>query len=116
LWTLGGLALVAGRLLPRTMRRGPVLVLGLVLVAVSVPCGVVTAFHYYVREHAHDAVIVAPSLPVREGPRESYKSTFEVHEGLKVRVVDQEGAFRRIRLSNGLQGWVSASGVIEITR
>ncbi|HEY3452896.1 MAG TPA: SH3 domain-containing protein [Myxococcales bacterium] len=116
LWTLGGLALLGQRLLATAGRRALALVGGLLLVTASVPCGVVTAFHSYVRECAHDAVVVAPSLPVREGPRDTYKSTFEVHEGLKVRVLDQEGGFCRIRLSNGLQGWVPASGVTEITQ
>lgn len=116
LWTVGALTLVARRFVASPGRRALALVCGLLLVTASVPCGVVTAFHAYVREYAHDAVVVAPSLPVREGPRETYKSTFEVHEGLKVRVLDQEGGFRRIRLSNGLQGWVPASGVTEITQ
>ena len=116
LWTLGCLALVGRRFLSGAGQRGLAVVAGLLLVAASLPCGVVTGFHFFVREYAHDAVVVAPSLPVREGPRDTYKSTFEVHEGLKVRVLDQEGGFRRIRLSNGLQGWVPAAGVTEITQ
>lgn len=115
LWALGGLALVLQRLLSSAGRRALALVAGLALVLAALPCGAVTAFHYFVREHARDAVIVAPSLPVREGPRETFKAPFEVHEGLKVRVLDEEGGFRRIRLANGLQGWVPAAGVTEIT-
>ncbi len=115
LWTLGAAALVLRRFVASPGRRALALAGGLLLVTASLPCGLVTAFHAYVRAYAHDAVVVAPSLPVREGPRETFKSTFEVHEGLKVRVLDQEGGFCRIRLSNGLQGWVPASGVTEIT-
>lgn len=115
LWAAGGLALALRRLLPAGGKRAALALAGTVLVLAAVPCALVTAAHVYVRERAHDAVVVAPVLPVREGPQEGSKAPFEVHEGLKVRVLDQEGAFRRIRLSNGLQGWVPASGVVEIS-
>ncbi len=57
------------------------------------------------------AVIVAQSVPAREGPAEKSTSHFEVHEGTTVRVEDVEGDFRRVKLANGLTGWVPASAV-----
>jgi tetratricopeptide (TPR) repeat protein len=114
LWGLGGLGLVLRRLVQAGGRRTLVLLSCLLLVVAALPCLVVTAVHYHVRERAHEAVVVASSLSVREGPTDAAKAPFEVHEGLKVRVVDQEGGFRRVRLSNGLQGWVTASGVVEL--
>jgi len=57
------------------------------------------------------AVVVAPSAPAREGPSEKNASHFEVHEGTTVRVEDEEDGFRRIKLANGLVGWVPASSV-----
>jgi hypothetical protein len=59
------------------------------------------------------AVVVAPSAAAREGPQEKAVSHFEIHEGTTVRVEDEEGAFRRVKLANGLTGWVP-SGAVEL--
>lgn len=57
------------------------------------------------------AVVVAQSVPAREGPSEKSISHFEVHEGTTVRVEDQESSYRRVKLANGLTGWVPSSSV-----
>jgi hypothetical protein len=56
-------------------------------------------------------VVVAQSVPAREGPNEKSASHFEVHEGTTVRVEDEEGQYRRVKLANGLTGWVPGSAV-----
>ncbi len=115
LWCLGGLLLAALWIARPPALRAACKVAGSSLLLLALPCAAVTACHAYLRERAHEAVVVVEALPVREGPQPDAKPAFEVHEGLKVRVLDQEGGFRRIRLSNGLQGWVPAPGVTEIT-
>ena len=57
------------------------------------------------------AVVVAQSASAREGPAEKSVSHFEVHEGTTVRLEDEEGPFRRVKLANGLTGWVGASAL-----
>lgn len=57
------------------------------------------------------AVVVAQAIQAREGPAERSISHFEVHEGTTVRVEDKEGDYRRVKLSNGLTGWVPSSAV-----
>jgi len=57
------------------------------------------------------AVVVAPSVSARKGPGEKSASHFEVHEGTTVRVDDEEPGFRRVKLANGLTGWVPASSL-----
>jgi hypothetical protein len=115
LWTTGGLLLALRRLSSRGGRRGAMAFVGSLAVALSLPSGAVLLAHVWVRERAHDAVVVAETLPVREGPQESFKVSFEVHEGLRVRILDEEGRFRRVRLANGLEGWIPSDGVEEIT-
>jgi Bacterial SH3 domain len=56
-------------------------------------------------------VVVAAAVPAREGPADKSVSRFEVHEGTAVRVDDEEAGFRRIKLANGLTGWVPADSV-----
>jgi len=56
-------------------------------------------------------VVVAHSVPAREGPADKSASRFEIHEGTTVRVEDEDSGFRRVKLSNGLTGWVPSSTV-----
>ncbi len=59
------------------------------------------------------AVVVAPVAPVREGPDKALKAAFELHEGTSVRVLEARGPLARVRLDNGLTGWV-ASADLEV--
>jgi len=56
-------------------------------------------------------VVVARAVPAREGPAEKSVSRFEIHEGTTLRVEDEEAGFRRVKLANGLTGWVPADSV-----
>lgn len=55
------------------------------------------------------AVVTAAAVPAREGPGEKSASHFEVHEGTTVRVEDREAGYLRLKLANGLSGWVPDS-------
>jgi hypothetical protein len=57
------------------------------------------------------AVVVAQAVPAREGPAEKSVSHFEIHEGTTVRVEDEEGDYRRVKLANGLTGWIPLASV-----
>jgi tetratricopeptide (TPR) repeat protein len=57
------------------------------------------------------AVVIAAAAPAREGPSDKSSSRFEVHEGTTARVEDEDGGFRRLKLANGLVGWVPKAAV-----
>jgi hypothetical protein len=59
------------------------------------------------------AVVVTPATPVREGPERTLKVAFELHEGTAVQVLEARGDLARVRLENGLTGWV-ASADLEV--
>jgi uncharacterized protein YgiM (DUF1202 family) len=59
------------------------------------------------------AVVISPVAPVREGPSRTLKSSFELHEGTTVRVLEARGDLARVQLENGLTGWV-ASADLEV--
>jgi len=98
----------------RMLRRGPSwsALAAAGCFAGAVLCALVTWGAVAGRELAlQRAVVVAQSVPAREGPGEKSASHFEVHEGTTVRVDDEEPGFRRVKLANGLTGWVPASSV-----
>jgi hypothetical protein len=52
------------------------------------------------------AIVLPDEVPVKEGADANYKTTFDVHAGLRVRLLDHDQDWVRIRLANGLEGWV----------
>lgn len=56
-------------------------------------------------------VVLADEVPVKEGADPNYRTTFEVHAGLRVRMLDRDQNWVRIRLANGLEGWVGEGDI-----
>ncbi len=57
------------------------------------------------------AVILPDQVAVKEGADSNYRTSFEVHGGLRVRVLEREQDWVRLRLANGLEGFVRAEDV-----
>jgi tetratricopeptide (TPR) repeat protein len=51
-------------------------------------------------------VVLPDVVAVREGADPNYRTSFSVHAGLRVRVLERDQEWLRIRLANGLEGWV----------
>lgn len=52
------------------------------------------------------AVVVSPETGVREGTEEALQPTTTLHEGTELRLLELRGSVVRVRLANGLEGWV----------
>lgn len=112
-WIAGIALLMAYRYVKRAQTL-PVVLAAAALLVLALPAGTLAAAHAYVAETSDDAVVMSRTLPARELPRDGAKTAFEVHAGLKVRVLEQSGAFVKIRLPNGLEGWADQAGVARI--
>lgn len=61
---------------------------------------------------ADEAVIIRPVTSVKSSPSgESSKDLFILHEGTKVKLIDQVGSWNNIELADGRQGWIPASDI-----
>lgn len=112
-WGVAFALLIAFRHLTPGRRTWAAVSAALLLVA-ALPLGGLLAAHAWHHAEVREAVIVAKTLAARELPSESAKTAFEVHEGLKVRVLEESGAYLRIRLHNGLEGWTEKEGVVAL--
>jgi hypothetical protein len=112
-WCAAFAMLILMRFLPRG-RRGWAGALAAVLLLAALPSGGLVAAHAYASQSFVDAVVVAPALPARELPKDGAKVSFEIHAGLKVRLMEEAGNFVRVRLPNGLEGWTAKEGVAAI--
>jgi tetratricopeptide (TPR) repeat protein len=51
-------------------------------------------------------VVLPDQVAVKEGADPNYKTSFQVHAGLRVRLLEHDQDWVRVRLANGLEGWV----------
>jgi tetratricopeptide (TPR) repeat protein len=52
------------------------------------------------------AIVLPDSVAVKEGADPNYRTSFDLHAGLRVRLLEQDHDWVKIRLANGLEGWV----------
>jgi len=65
-------------------------------------------------DRAPFAIVLPDAVAAKEGADPSYRTSFDVHAGLRVRLVDRDRDWVRVRLANGLEGWVRAADVGRI--
>jgi hypothetical protein len=62
------------------------------------------------------AIVVAPTVEVREGPGNHHAIQFSAQGGSRVRIVERTVGWQKIRLSGGLGGWVPEDAVAPVER
>lgn len=60
---------------------------------------------------APEAIVLPREISAREGPDVTARESFKLHAGLRVRVKGESNDWLRVRLANGLEGWVRRSNV-----
>jgi hypothetical protein len=59
---------------------------------------------------AETAIVMRPVASVKSSPSsESSQDLFVLHEGTRVKVIDQVGSWNNIELADGRQGWIPSS-------
>ncbi|MFC1667533.1 tetratricopeptide repeat protein [Candidatus Omnitrophota bacterium] len=64
-----------------------------------------------IENFATSAVIISKKVDVRSGPKEDYLLQFSLHEGTKVRVMEERQLWYEIDLSKDLRGWLPKDSV-----
>ena len=52
------------------------------------------------------AIVFAPVASIKSAPDKQSKDLFIIHEGTKIRMMEHVGAWARIELADGRQGWI----------
>lgn len=68
--------------------------------------GTLLGARLYLADRVEQAVVLPDVVQVKEGPDPNYQSVFGVHAGLRVRITEKEQDWVRVRLANGLEGWM----------
>ena len=92
----------------------PAVIAGAALLAVgAIASGALLAGRVYL-DRIPFGVVLPDEIAVKEGADVNYRTSFEAHAGLRVRIVDRDQDWLRVRLANGLEGWVRSQDVGRI--
>lgn len=69
---------------------------------------------WYQRTHHLFAVIIKTDEQVKTAPDDGSADILIIHEGLKVRVTDAVNEWRKIKLTDGKEGWVKANSMLDL--
>ncbi len=61
----------------------------------------------------NEGIIITPTITVKSSPSSSSVDLFVLHEGSKVKILDQAGDWEKIKISNGSIGWLPTSTIIK---
>ena len=64
---------------------------------------------YSIINNNKEAIIFAPSVTAKSSPDANSTDLFVIHEGIKVKVIDNVGEWSEIKIANGSKGWVNTS-------
>lgn len=60
------------------------------------------------------AIVTETSVAAKSSPEDRSETKFVLHEGCKIKVEDQIGNYRKIRIKNGARGWIPESSIEKI--
>jgi tetratricopeptide (TPR) repeat protein len=73
---------------------------------VSALCFILARQQYQDSLTHSEAILIAPSINVKGSPDEKGTDLFILHEGTKVSLIQTNGTWEEVRLSNGNVGWI----------
>jgi tetratricopeptide (TPR) repeat protein len=75
---------------------------------------IITSEVYSKSTNQTNAIVFAPSLPVKSSPEDSGIDLFVIHEGLKVQIIDELSGWKEIKIANGSKGWVKSETIVPV--
>ncbi len=87
---------------------------GIVLTLLSLLLYFIASSQATFEKNSSQAIILANKVALKNGPDKISSDVLEIHEGLKVELLDQIGGWYKVKLSNGDQGWLPTASLEEI--
>lgn len=96
------------RILKKSMFFSSILFIFLTIITFSIS----TKKYNYMRS-SNEGIIVSPTITVKSSPSSSSVDLFVLHEGSKVKILDNAGEWEKIKIANGSVGWLPSSTIIK---
>lgn len=96
----------------RGMKKG-MFFTGILLILLAL-CSIIFASqkYRYIYEHS-EAIIMMPTITVKSSPTSSGTDLFVLHEGTKVKVLDDTDNWNKIKIADGSVGWLPSSCIVK---
>ena len=66
----------------------------------------------YINSH-NEGIIIKPTITIKSSPSSSSVDLFVLHEGSKVKILDNAGEWDKIKIANGSIGWLPSEAIIK---
>ena len=66
----------------------------------------------YISTH-NEGIIITPTITIKSSPSTSGVDLFVLHEGSKVKILDNTDGWEKIKIANGSIGWLPSTSVIK---
>lgn len=109
LWCVSNIAvllLLLWKSAPRVVKTIP-----RVTVCACVLAGLLLALNLYELRASRYAVLLTPREALRSGPGPQNTVLMEIHEGLKVKVLNEQGQWVAVKIAGGYSGWLPAGSI-----
>lgn len=80
--------------------------LGWTFILLSILPFIFATGRYHDQYHSEEAIIMVAETNLKAGPEEESKTIQLLHEGTKIRIVDQIGQWNKVQLEDTTEGWL----------
>jgi tetratricopeptide (TPR) repeat protein len=90
---------------------GPAVYILTILLILFSASSIVSGYHIKRDISTREGVLINKQADIRTGPGEDFSLQFTAHEGLEFEIEDNRDGYWRIKLKNGLKGWIEEGAV-----
>jgi len=77
-------------------------------------CWLMASQHQHINQSASEAIVFEPTITIQSEPNLKAEKLFTLHEGTKVKLLEQMNEWSKIKLPNGNVGWLPSETIKTI--
>lgn len=87
--------------------------LGLLVIMFTIISFSISAKKYAYINSNNEGIVISPTITIKSSPSSSSVDLFVLHEGTKVKILDETDEWEKIKIANGSIGWLPSSAIIK---
>ena len=96
----------------RTLKKSMFFTILVFVLLTICTCSISIKKYNYIMNH-NEGIIIKPTITVKSSPSDSSVDLFVLHEGSKVKILDNTGEWEKIKIANGSIGWLPSSSIAK---
>lgn len=86
---------------------------GLLMIILTISSLSISAKKYNYISTNNEGIVIIPTITIKSSPSTSGVDLFVLHEGAKVKILDNTDGWDKIKIANGSIGWLPSTSVIK---